>query len=537
MSQPIHAMDAGLARHLAGNLPEAEVLYLEVIKNHPCHAPAWHLLGVLHHQRGQSQQAVNLIQRAISLNSNTPEYYNNLGISWRALGRLDQAISSYRCALIRNPHYADAHFNLGNALQESGQLNAAVDCYHRALVVQPDAAEIHYNLATVLLVQDRLKNALESYQAAVALKPDYAEAHNNMGAVLRDLGRINEAVRCFRKSLEIRPDYPEAHVNLALALLLIGDFKSGWAEHEWRWQWPGYTSPKRNFTQPLWQGEPLKGQTILVYAEQGLGDSIQFGRYLPQVIRCGGQVIFECPASLKTLFETALGTSQIIAQGNPLPHFDVQAPLLSLPLVFGTTLETIPNRVPYLAAPKGGPPFPAAKDSKTKVGLVWAGNPRHSNDRHRSVDLDLLVPLLQLPEVACFSLQVGASSAALAELPAAIRPDDLGAGLRDFGDTAALITQVDLIISVDTALAHLAGALGKPVWLLLPFVSDWRWMLGREDSPWYPAMRLFRQPHPGDWPSVIEKVRQQLIHLRAPETPANSTRAAAAPGVVQPDWD
>jgi len=334
-----------------------------------------------------------------------------------------------------------------------------------------------------------------------------------MGTALQEKGQFDEAIQCYKKAIEIDPDYVDARWNMSLLNLLCGNFKEGWKGYEWRWKLEGILV-ERNFSAPAWNGYDIKGRTILIYAEQGLGDTIQFVRYASLVADLGANVIVECQKELVSLVEKIRGIKQVIPYGNSLPEFDIHCSLLSLPLVFDTTLEDIPANIPYIYA--GSPSVQKWRDkidqtsSHIRIGLVWAGDPAKKKDRDRSCSLRLFSSLAQFNDVIFYSLQKGEASNQAMNPPEGMNLIDYTEEFHDFSDTAAFIENLDLVISVDTAVAHLAGSLGKPVWTLLPFVPDWRWMLSREDSPWYPTMRLFRQPRIGDWGSVIDRVVNAL---------------------------
>jgi hypothetical protein len=322
--------------------------------------------------------------------------------------------------------------------------------------------------------------------------------------------------------LELFPNHPEVHYNISQAFLLSGNFKDGFKEYEWRFKVHDYFKycflRPSDFSQPLWNGSNIEGATILVYSEQGFGDAIQFSRYIPFVSKLGARVIFQCHNELSSLLKSLEGVEQFIVQGEPLPYFEVQCPLLTLPLVFNTTLENIPTKVPYLSVNstliQKWQDKMQGDNSKLKVGLVWQGNPKHNNDMNRSIPFNYFSVFTQLSDITFYSLQKDKGSEQLKNLPIGMKFVDLTEEINDFSDTAALIENLDLTISVDTSVAHLAGALGKSVWTLIPYKkSDWRWMINREDSPWYPTMRLFRQPQRGDWNSVMERVSEELQKL------------------------
>lgn len=547
--------------------------FQRVIAVNPNNASYHCNLGNARLAQGKIDEAIACLSRALELNPGLAEAHNNMGLAIKAQGRFEDAAACHRRALQLNPVSVNAHNNLGFALRELGRFDEAVACYRRALELKPDYAEVYNNLGIVCADQEKLDEAVSCYQRALALKPSYAEAHNNMGAALRSQGKVNEAVACYQRALQLKPGYVEAHNNLASSLsgqgklaeaeaqfdealrlrpqyaearsnrsflyLLRGDFERGWPEYEWRLASQQNSPWRRNFPQPRWDGSPLQGRTILLYAEQGLGDTLQFIRYAPLVAQAGGKVIVECPAPLKRLLQTSLESIVLTESGQAPPPFDVHAPLLSLPLAFGTTLPTIPRQVPYLHADADlAARWRQQIDHEAeglKVGLVWAGNKSHKNDRNRSLPLSTLAPLGKVPGIRFFSLQKRDSAASqtesgpiIAASPAQSRPPaelqlvDWTEDLHDFADTAAVIANLDLVIAADTAVGHLAGAMAKPAWMLLPFIPDWRWLLDRDDSPWYPTMRLFRQPAEHDWPSVIARVADRLRAY--PKTPASDRK-------------
>jgi tetratricopeptide (TPR) repeat protein len=476
--------DLALQHHQAGRLQEAEQLYRQVLAQQPEHAIAMHHLGLIAHKVGRNDAAVNLMRQAIALDPNLPDAYNNLGAALQGTGQLDEAIAAYRQAIVLQPIHAEAHSNLGSALKRKGQLDEAIAVYRRA----------------------------------IALNPNFPEAHNNLGNALRDKGQLDEAITAFRQAIALRPDYADAHCSLAVALLARKDFQEGWEEYEWRWKGNAriLRPPPQKFIQPQWDGRPLESRTILLYTEQGFGDAIQFIRYVPLVAERGGKIIIACQAQLQRLFKINSRGWQIVSDGEILPRLDLHCPLLSLPRVFHTTLPGIPQTVSYLQADaEAAIRWQLRLTSQSpivNVGLAWAGSPTNTNDRNRSMKLASLAPLAQVPGVRFISLQKGKAAVEAKTPPVGMQLIDWTEDLKDFADTAALIANLDLVIAVDTAVVHLAGAMGKPVWTLLPFVPDWRWLLERDDSPWYPSMRLFRQPSLGDWDSVIARVVAALSH-------------------------
>ena len=509
-----NALEFALQQHQAGRRAEAEAIYRQILALEPNHSDALHLLGIIARQAGRNAVAIELFRKAITLHPNAPAYHYNLGNALRHEGRLDEAIAAFHRVIDIQPDHLDAHNNLGVALRERGRLDDAVCACRRAIEIQPGRAEAYNNLGAVLSELDRLDEAIAAYRRALELKPDCADAHMNLGSALKDQGQLDEASSCYAEALRLTPDDAEVKWGYSFLLLLRGEMERGWPLHEARWDAALCSSPKRNFRQPMWCGEPLNGRRVLVHAEQGLGDSIQFIRYVPMIVRRGGVVVVECPRPLVVLFRNFEGISEFVAMGESLPPFDLHVPMLSLPLVFKTTLGTIPRGTPYLAAdPAKCEPWRERlriERARLRVGLAWAGNVTHSQDRRRSIPLARLLPLVTVEGIDFFSLQKDRGTDQIRELPAAAGLTDCTQLLNDFADTAALIAQLDLVISVDTAILHLAGALGRPAWALLPFAPDWRWLLNRDDSPWYPTMRLFRQPRLMDWEPVIDEVREQL---------------------------
>jgi len=549
------------AEQAAGRLAEAEATCREILARDETHAAAWHLLAVLAFRAGNPQAAAVHIERAVALAPARADCRCNRGFILRALDRDDDAETAFRQAIERDPDMVEAHYQLGNLLRETRRPADAEASYRRVLELVPAHHQAHNNLGAALGELDRFDEAAEHFRRAIALKPEYAEAHSNLahasravgqareaeaaarralaiaprfatahlnlGLALQDLGRLDAALDSFRQARMCDPGYAKAHACEGMVLLLRGDLAAGWEKYEARWRLDEL--PPRKFVQPQWRGEPLDGRTILLHAEQGFGDAIQFLRYVPRVVARGGKVVLEVQPPLVPLARRISGIT-VIARGEPLPAFDLHCPLLSLPLAFGTTLDTIPSGTPYLTvAPDRIAHWQARIGTAPgrKIGFVWAGSAVHRNDRHRSMPLDQLAPLLGVEGVRWFSLQVGPRAA---DLPAHTGAPivDLAAELVDFGETAAAIAALDLVICADTAVAHLAGALGRPVWVMLPFAPDWRWFTGRDDSPWYPSMRLFRQTRAGDWGAVAERMRGALVRLVAKHAAARPDAATRA---------
>jgi tetratricopeptide (TPR) repeat protein len=519
-TQAIYHSNLGTALWRQGLLDQAVASYRRALDLKPDYAAAHFNLGTVLWKQGRLDAADVCYRSAIHFKVNYPEAFDNLGTVRREQGRLDEAILAYRWAIAFRPDYPEAHNNLGTARLEQGQPDEAVACYRKALALKPGYVEATFNLGVALGELGQPDEAIRWYRNAIALKPDYVDAYLNMGTALKDLQRLDEAAVCYRKVLDLEPANPAAHSNLGIVLLARGDLAAGWAEHEWRWQTPQMSKARRDFVQPQWRGEAAEGQTLLVHAEQGFGDTLQFCRYAVRAKARGLKVIMEVQAPLVRLLSGLPGVDRLIGRGDALPPFDLHCPMLSLPLALGTTtVAAIPGSVPYLhadAAQVAGAlrRLTGEAGQALRVGLAWAGNPRsHSRalaavDRRRSLAPHRLAPLFELSEVRFVSLQKGGPAA-----PAGYPLTDLMDEMQDFADTAALVANLDLVISVDTAVAHLAAALGKPVWLLNRFDSCWRWLTERRDSPWYPGLRLYRQPRPGDWDSVLAEVSRDLRTL------------------------
>src|SRR6478752_167918 len=461
----------------------------------------------------------------------TPREFFDLGLAFNALKQHQKALESFDLAIQLQPDFFEAHSNRGAMLAALGRHEDAIESYRKALTIRPDFADAHCNLASALTQLRRYDEALASLDRALALQPNHADTHNNRGQVLRELERYDEALASYDRALALRPKHVMAHCNAAALRLLTGDFERGWSHYEWRWLKKSVIPTKRNFSQPAWNGrDPIAGKTILIHSEQGLGDTIQFCRYVPLVAARGARIIFEVQKTLQPLM-TSLGSGgQIVPKGDPLPAFDLHCAPDGLPLAFGTRLETIPLTTGYLSAPAQhvtawqsrleGKPRP-------RIGLVWSGNPGHERDRERSIGLHEFLPLLDAlaAEATIVSLQKDVRAEDAAFLKARADILDSGDALENFSDTAALISQLNLVISVDTSVAHLAGALGKPVWILLTYFPDWRWLLRRDDSPWYPTARLFRQDESRTWGGVIARVREALREYLAGRAPTESEPA------------
>jgi tetratricopeptide (TPR) repeat protein len=567
---PPDAFTQAWEHHQRGDLRRAEEAYRQILRSDPRSARVWFVLANLCEAEGRLAEAVACFRQAAELAPYEAVGHYRLGNALLQLKQLPEAEAAYRRCLQRDPTHVEARVNLGCVLGDLGRPAEAKASYEEALKVLPNLPEVHHNLGNLLRKEKKLDEALACYREALRLKPDYAKAHLNMGVALAMRGDTEEAVRRLEEGVRLEPDHAEAHNSLgtaycsrgrlddalaeyALALrlepdqaeihwnrsmvwLLRGDYERGWADFEWRWNCAGQ-KPLPTFSQPRWDGGPLEGKSILLHTEQGFGDTLQFIRYAPLVKAKGGRVIVQCQKSLLLLLSRTPGIDQLVAWGAPSPPFDVYAPLMSLPHLFHTTLETVPADTPYLF------PHPElvahwrrelAPVRGLRVGISWQGSPQHPWDRHRSLPLELFEPVAQVEGVSLISLQQGPGREQLEAL--AGRWDVLSLGdLVDkaaggFMDTAGILKNLDLVMTVDTAIGHLAGGMGVPAWLALHYTPDYRWLLGRPDSPWYPSLRLFRQPAVGDWPSVFRQMAEALPALVAARAGARPLLVEIAPG-------
>ncbi|OYV92631.1 MAG: hypothetical protein B7Z73_04815, partial [Planctomycetia bacterium 21-64-5] len=550
--------------HQAGDFAQAEEGYRRILQREPRNGRVWFVLGNLCQAQERTGEALACFQQAAELEPCEPEGHFhvgnillqqekwaeavaayrqclalrpdylealvNLGFTLGELQKLDEAEACYRKALALKADVPEVHQNLGNVLRDRGQLDEAVACYQRALELRPDYAKAHINLGVALLGRGAPEAAVEHLMRGVELQPDFAEAFNSLGAAVSVLRRFDEAHAHYAHAIELKPDHADAHWNRALLWLSQGDFERGWPAFEWRWRCPR-TQPKPTHSEPVWDGSPLAGRSILLYAEQGLGDTLHFVRYAPLAKACGGRVVVECQKPLVRILANCPGIDQLVAQGDPLPKFDVQAALMSLPLILGTGAHNIPADVPYLTADARLVEHwrrQLAPLAGFRVGIVWQGNTRHPWDRHRSAALEHFEPLARVPGVQLISLQKGPGSEKVQSPKSEVRsprskvqgprPEArivagtpaAGARLTEnlpsasfdvisfgslvderpgpFMDTAAIIANLDLVVAVDTSVGHLAGALAAPTWLALNYSADWRWLRDRGDSPWYPTM-------------------------------------------------
>jgi tetratricopeptide (TPR) repeat protein len=544
--QAAAALQDAIALHRQGQLAAAEKIYARILKAFPNQFDALHLAGLAKLQGGKAGEAHRLISAALEIAPQSADAHANLGLVLGALKRPADALASFDAALklapdhlealgnrgnvlldlnraqdalacfdavlAREPRHLPSRVNRGNALVALGRAEEAIGEYDLALGLNPADGKALFNRANALFRIGRYADSLAGFDRLLALMPAHPEGLSTRGLALQALGRHQDALGSYAKAIVLHKDYADAHFNEALALLTVGDYARGFAEYEWRWKRAGIA--RRSFGKPLWLGEyPLGRRTILLHAEQGFGDTIMFVRYAPLLARAGATVVLEVQGVLKELLAQVEGVSAVAARGEPLPAFDVHCPLGSLPLALKTELTTVPADIPYLRASeariaKWRPRLEALGDKR--VALAWAGNPSHINDRNRSIALSRLAPLLSTPGVTFVGVQRDRRGVGCEDPLVATNLVQFGHELGDFSDSSALFSRCDLVISVDTAVAHLAAAMGKPTWILLPFWADWRWTPSGDTSPWYPDARLFRQTADGDWDSVIARVTAEI---------------------------
>lgn len=499
-----------------GRPEEAIPCYREAIRLSPAYAEAYNNLGNALRHGEQLDEAAKCFEEALRHRPKFAEAHNNLGVTYARRGKHELAVRHCERATRLRPQYAAAHSNLGISYANLGEYEKAVVCYRRALDIKPDYAEAYSNLGIVLTQQGLYGDAIAAFERGLELKPDYPEAHSNLGITLSKAQRIDEALEHYERAIAAWPDYPDAHMNRALTYLLTGDFQRGWPEYEWRWKCKDFDA--RRFPQPRWRGEPLDGRRILLCTEQGFGDTFEFIRYAQIVKERGGYVIVRCPKPLPPIVRGCRGVDEVCVEGGPLPPFDLYIELLSLPLVFGTTERDIPSEVPYIAAdPTLVENWRRELDyiGAFKVGIAWQGSPKYRGDRQRSIHVGQFAPLAAVPGVQLIGLQKGGGTEQIrdAGFPMTVLGGQIDEANGAFMDTAAIIKNLDLVVSIDSAISHLAGGLAVPVWLAVPHAPDWRWMLGRADSPWYPSARLFRQTEAGDWQGVFRRMADALTNL------------------------
>lgn len=518
----------GVILAASGLISQALLAYTQAITLRPAYSDAHNNMSLALSAQGHHLKAVEHLRQAIKHCPDSAVTYYNLANTLHQLDSDHEAIEHFQKALQLNPNLVEAHVNLANLLRQKSRSAEAIACYKQALEVQPDQPNILHDLGNALKACGDYDEAISTFKRALSQNPQYAEALNSLGVAYKESGQFDRAMTCYDRAIALRSDYADAHWNRTLALLLKGDLAAGWSQYQAHYEALKPATVAVKDDRPLWDGTPLEGQRILVRYEQGLGDNIQFIRYLPLVKQAGGTVIYQAKPGLHALLEDFDGIDELVeatADHRVPVAYDLQISLMDLPRVFQTTLDSIPAEVPYL---RPNPKHVAAWEGTfahpgTKVGVTWAGSPFHRNDSNRSCRIGEMTALLQAPGVHFYGLQTeptGQDTQSCAQLSL----DNLGYLLSDLADTAATMAHLDLVISVDTAVLHLAGALGKPAWGLLPYAPDWRWMLDRNDTPWYPTMRLFRQPKPNDWASVFDEVASALEqftnHIQDKENPS-----------------
>ncbi|MFM0729225.1 tetratricopeptide repeat protein [Paraburkholderia sediminicola] len=512
-SFPMAHYNLGNAYASVGRHEDAADAFERSLRLQPNDASSHNNLGNALHALGRHTDAIASFQRALELRPGHAGALNNMGMSLNALDRADEAIPCFQAALAAEPRFVAAHFNLANTLDATGHHEEAVASFQAAFALQPNLPPTIFGLGNALAAMGRHAQALPYLERAVGLDPQFALAWLSLGTAHQALNAHAAAVRAFDQALRLRPDLASAHLNRALAWLALRDFARGLPEYEWRMQ---ITAQPVIQTLPRWHGEPIEQRTLLVHAEQGFGDTLQFVRFVPLAAQRAARVVLEVQPQLLPLLAPAAQAWRVtlIAQGAPRPAADLQCPLLSLPLALGTTYDTIPARTPYLSAPPAyGRKWRGSLGghAKRKIGIAWSG--RIQQNETRSMPLAALAPLFALEGIDWIVLQPELSAeehAALDAHPRAASIHRMGKRIGDFADTAAIIERLDAVVSIDTSIAHLAGALKKPLWLMLPFAADWRWFVGETRSPWYPGVTLLRQPQPGAWGDVVEAVANEL---------------------------
>jgi tetratricopeptide (TPR) repeat protein len=521
-ADPATLLQQAEAAYERGDLEAARNLGEELLERAPG-ARAQCLMAAIAADAGRTEEGLEWTRKAQAADPASAGPHYVAGRLWQGAGRLAEAEASYRRAIALQPGHARAYNNLGVVLHMQGKLDEALAAYRKALDLEPDLAQANQNYASIARDTGVLGRAAEGYRRQTLANPRDALGFNDLGNTLRELGRHDEALAAYGQALAIDPQLAEAHFSRAFVLLLRGEYAEGWHEYEWRWRIPAFNAPARRFATPIWDGSRVNGP-LLLHAEQGLGDTLQFVRYARLAAARCGELVLECQPELRALMAGVSGVARVLARGEPLPAFAAHAPLMSLPARFGTTLENLPWEGPYVRADaQRAQQWRSVLDAdaaslgaaRLKVGLAWAGRPQQWDDRKRSISLAALAPLARAAGVHFYSLQVGGAAAQATTPPAGMRLIDHTARIADFSDTAALASLLDLLVTIDTSVAHLGGAMGLPTWVLVARAPDWRYHLARSDNPWYPTMRLFRQARDGDWSDAIEAASAALVQRAA----------------------
>jgi len=516
------------AYYQAGNLKQAESLYRNILEKESNNIQVLNYLGNVFQDQYKYDEAIDCYQKAIQLNPTFAGSYYHLGTVFDVMGQYDKAINYYKKAMQYDPNFVGSYNNLGNVYRELDRLDEAIPYFQKAIEVNPNFWGSYYNLGEVYQSISIDNEAIKCYQKVMQLKPNHIATMNNLGNILLERKQINEALSYFQKAIHLQPNYGDPYFGRALTMLLMGNFEEGWKEYEWRWKTEGSKSLQRSFSQPVWDGSSLKGKTLFIYAEQGVGDEIMFASCFPDVINQAESCIIECDKRLVPLFSRSFLRTEIIERvgtdksiQSVLPFFDMVIAMGSLPLHLRTTLSSFPQKRSYLIPdPEKGDEwrnrFKALGDG-LKVGISWRGGKNTRFKKIRSIILEEWKEILLIKGMHFINLQYGECKEEIAEakekLKVIIYDWEDADPLKDLDNFAAKISDLDLVISVDNATVHMAGALGIPVWTLLSYSPNWRWMLNRDDSPWYPTMRLFRQPAPSDWKSAMKMVSEELQKL------------------------
>ena len=500
---------------MRGEFEAARQGCLEILRDEPRDARVMALLAAIAADQHQAENGMQWVRQALAVNPASVATNFAWGRLLEGAERYEEAEAVYRKVTQLDARHAKAQTNLGCMLHLQGRIDEAAACYRQALRLEPGQPEALRNYALIVGGLQELQDAAAGFETYLATHPKDASAHHQLAHLHLRLGRYAQALAGYEHAITLEPDQAEYHFARAQLLLMLERYEEGWQEYEWRWRLATFNAPMRRFTQPRWGGGRLEHGTLLVHGETGFGDMFQLVRYVALAAERCARVVVECQPALKALIADVPGVFQVVAQGDPLPAFDAHMPLISFPGVFGTTIDTIPWRGPYIQADAQKEQDWAARVAASgargrRIGLVWTGNPQNAGNRERSVTLQQLGLLAQTVQASFFSLQKGGEAVQAGNVPPGMHFLDLTGQIRDFSDTSALLTQLDLVITVDTSVAHLAGAMGRPTWVLLPFSADWRYHVGRTDNPWYPSMHLFRQERDGDWSQPLEQLKLAL---------------------------
>ena len=491
------------------------------LKINPNDPEALRQVGYIFFNQKDRKKAIPLLEKSLKYDPSRPQTWNMLGRAYESTGDEDKALNAYVKAVEADPEYGNGWLNAGKIYHLSGNHEKALKFYDKALVTLRNSQAVYNNLGSLLKTMQRFDDSEKVYQKGIKLYPESPGMLYNLGNLMREQGRTQDAIKYFDQSLKINNDAPAVHWNLALAHLLDGNIKKGFEEYLWRWDYDQFPTKKRHFKQPMWDGKSFDGKTLFIYLEQGVGDWIQFARWIPKVAKMKGKtgkLIVECHGGLKKMFQEIEGVDHVQYREETPPTFDMQVPYMTIPYLLEETLDSMPKDVPYLKVPRAAkhriPESVTKPTDNLKVGITWAGNPNHGNDKNRSSSLRHWLPLFELEGISWFSLQKGQKENEPQELKILDKVEVLGPHFQDYSETAAVMEELDLIITVDTSVAHMAGALGRPTWVLIPHVPDWRWLMDRDDSPWYPTARLFRQDESRTWASILPSLRKALADYR-----------------------